>query len=345
MRSWQIRNILAAIAMIACCGVATAGTESAPPKQPQTSSEVQSESKQQTKKATPVRKKGKAKSTSKSAATAKTEQGAGNKVKPPEKVAVKTLKPAPKVEKAVSITDKPAPKVKKAASITDKPVPMVERAAAITDKPAPRLVKAPALAGKYAKAPAPGSITVAPSSTGPPNGMQETGFKDRARWAPTQCIDTDKSLEGTVRAIDKEASRGDGKVGGRMAEEFRVPPEALLSERTRLSAGWGELVVAHTLLANTKSGVTIDQLFDMRAEGMGWGQIAHGLGLKQNDVVKAVRTEGQVMRGKSKPDGSAAPIASLEPQDGLDGTMHSGAPTSEAGATDTETTVPETAEE
>jgi hypothetical protein len=179
-------------------------------------------------------------------------------------------------------------------------------------------------------------ITGALSNAGTTADVEVHGIEERARWAPKYCTDTDNKLEGTLRAVDKEAAKGDGAVSVRMVAEFRISPEAILSERTRLSAGWGELLVAHTLLANTKSGITIDHLFDMRDEGMGWGQIAHGLGLKQNEVVTAVRAEGRVIRGKSKPGGSPSPIASVEPQEGA---MQSGAQTSEVGAGDVETSV------
>lgn len=196
--------------------------------------------------------------------------------------------------------------------------------------------KVPALKGEKVVPPAGITTGVTLDATPAPYvGLHE--IKERARWAPAKpCADTNKKLEGTVRAIDKEASKkGDRLVMARMAVEFRTPAEAILAERTRLRAGWGELVVAHTLLASTPSGVTIDHLFEMREEGLGWGQISHGLGFNQKDVATAIRAEGRVIQGKSKPNGSPSPIASVEPQVvGTEGKVHPGAPTPEIGTSD-----------
>jgi hypothetical protein len=323
MRSWQIRNILTTIALAVCCGVATAGPESASPGQQSSSSGVQSETKEagsetKTKKSTTARV---AKSGTKATASAKSKKAAAS---------AKTKKAAPaKTAKAVAPgnTEKTAASaktVKAAAPVKTVKVPALKSAKA---RDVPAIVTS---AGNMP--------TASPSgSTPPPPGLH--GVKDRARWAPKVCSDTDKKLEGTVRAIDKEASKsGDRVVSARMFAEFRIPVETIQAERTRLSAPWGELVVAHTLRANAP-GVTIDQLFDMRAEGLGWGQIAYGLGLSQKEVADAVQAEGRVVRGKSKPDGSPSPIASVEP--GMDATVHAGTSSPEVDAVDVGTSVPE----
>jgi hypothetical protein len=102
--------------------------------------------------------------------------------------------------------------------------------------------------------------------------------------------------------------------------------------------------VAHTLLANTR-GVTVDQLFDMRAEGLGWGQIAYGLGLNQKEVVAAVQDEGGVVRGRSKPDGTPSAIGGVEPRAVVDETAQAGSSTPDAGAVHGETSAPESVKE
>ncbi len=46
----------------------------------------------------------------------------------------------------------------------------------------------------------------------------------------------------------------------------------------------------------------------MRHDGMGWGQIAHGLDLRLGDVVSAVRSESRVADGTAKGNGKPALI-------------------------------------
>jgi hypothetical protein len=87
-----------------------------------------------------------------------------------------------------------------------------------------------------------------------------------------------------------------------------VSADALSDERARLDAGWGELMIAHTLDANAKTDLTMDQIFALRQEGMGWGRIAAGLGLSPGNVKGAVQAETRVARGIDRPDGRVAPI-------------------------------------
>jgi hypothetical protein len=329
MRSWQIRNILTTIALAVCCGVATAGPESASPDQPSSSSGVQPETKQsekavgsETKKSTTPRV---TKSGAKATASAKTKEA--------PTVETKKVAAPVKMEKAT-----PHVKTVKVAA----PVKTVKAAAPLKTEKAIPALKSEKARSVPATVTSAGNIpTAIPSgSTPPPPGLH--GIKDRARWAPKVCADTDQKLQGTVRAIDKEASKnGDRVVSARMFAEFRVPVETIQAERTRLSASWGELVVAHTLRANAP-GVTIDQLFDMRAEGLGWGQIAFGLGLSQKEVADAVRAEGRVVRGQSKPDGTPSPSARVEP--GMDATVHAGTSPPEVDDVDLGTSVPEAVE-
>jgi hypothetical protein len=332
MRSWQIRNILTTIALAVCCGVATAGPESASSEPPSASSEVKSETKQSTTGAASETK-------SRTAATKKSPPAAETK----KSTAARAGKGGTKAT-ARAKTKAAAPAKSKTTAQAK-----TEKAAG----PAPGTV-APAKTakisgpGKAAKVPhrvTGGGVGVLPSvpareSTTPDIGIH--GIKERARWAPPElCSETDKKVQGTVRAIDKEASKsGDRLVMARIAAEFRTPAETILAERTRLSAPWGELVVAHTLLASVP-GVTVDQLFDMRSEGLGWGQVAHGLGLSQKEVASAVQAEGRVVRGKSKPDGSPARIATVEPRAVVDETAHVGSPTPEVGVVNVGTSAPE----
>ena len=132
-------------------------------------------------------------------------------------------------------------------------------------------------------------------------GMKASA-KDRAQ--------VEKQLDEIEKQVENEGtSKGDAEVAGRVAAEFGATADALTAERGQYGRGWGELVVAHTLQANAKSDITVADLYDMRSQGMGWGAIAAGLGLKLGEVVPAVKSEGRVAMGLEKGDGKAATIA------------------------------------
>lgn len=135
-------------------------------------------------------------------------------------------------------------------------------------------------------------------------------IRDRATKMPaSDQVEIEKKLEGNAKDVDVEAvTNGDATVADRFAAEFGLTSEALLAERTQYGVGWGEVMIAHTLLANAPSGTTIDQLYALRGEGMGWGRIAYGMGLRVGSVATAVKTETQVARGTMKADGKTAKI-------------------------------------
>jgi hypothetical protein len=138
-----------------------------------------------------------------------------------------------------------------------------------------------------------------------------TVIMEKAKKAPVpEAEDTEKKLGLTVKKVDEEAAaNGDQTVASRLGAEFGLTPDALIAERATYKTGWGELMIAHTLLANAKSGVvTLDQLFEMRRNGLGWGQIAHGLDLRLGGLVSAVKAEGRVAVGAAKADGRPAKI-------------------------------------
>src|SRR5207244_1169896 len=104
-------------------------------------------------------------------------------------------------------------------------------------------------------------------------------------------------LEASAKRADDEAkATGDAKVAARLATEFGMTAEALMAEKNDLSTSWGQLMIAHSLAANSKTDLTVAQLIQLRGE-MGWGQIAAGLGLKLGETVSAVRAESKVATG------------------------------------------------
>ena len=112
----------------------------------------------------------------------------------------------------------------------------------------------------------------------------------------------------TAKHVDGEATPDEQKVSSRLATEFGMTGEALVAEKNDLGASWGQLMIAHTLMANSKTEIATKELVDMHQQGMGWGKIAAGLGLKLGEVVSAVNAESRVASGLAKADGKVAVI-------------------------------------
>jgi hypothetical protein len=174
--------------------------------------------------------------------------------------------------------------------------------------------------------------------TGPENkglDMAETKAADQAKpeleairtrartLSPKEAEATEPKIDAMIKGVDTEAAKADSKVPDRLATRFGITPDALVAEKAKFGAGFGELMIAHLLLSDEKSGttVTLDDLFKMHGEGMGWGQIAHGMGLKLGGLVSAARNEGREATGKGKPGGGEHGATASK---GAPGTMEHG---------------------
>jgi hypothetical protein len=158
-----------------------------------------------------------------------------------------------------------------------------------------------------AKVDASAKETAAVKSNPEMDKVKERGMKASAK----ERADVDKKLDEIEKQIENETiAKGDATVAGRISGEFGMTADALTAERSQYSRGWGELLVAHTILANTKAPITMADVFQARSQGTGWGVIAAGLDLKLGEVVNAVRTEGRVAAGLAKGDGKPAMIQS-----------------------------------
>lgn len=154
-------------------------------------------------------------------------------------------------------------------------------------------------------------------------------IRDRAKRMATKQRETvEKQLSSTSASVDFEvAAAGEAAVRDRLSAEFGLAAEALAAQRTELDAGWGDLMIAHTLLANTKDHLTVEQLFGLRSEGLGWAQIAHGMGLDANRFASVARSEASVATGTAKPDGKPARIESSTKATASTGTTVKAGPT------------------
>ena len=137
-------------------------------------------------------------------------------------------------------------------------------------------------------------------------------IRTRARgMQPSKRESIEKQLLTSSKRVDTDAAKlGEIPVRDRLAAEFGMTPEALAAQREVYGMGWGELMMAHTLVANANGELTMEQVDALRKEGLGWGELAHGLGLNTTGFVTAVKNEVSVARGTAKPDGKAPVVVS-----------------------------------
>ena len=150
----------------------------------------------------------------------------------------------------------------------------------------------------------------ADASANPDEALQKV--RDRAQKASAKGRAlVDKQLKKISADVGANAeANGKTEAAGRVASEFGMTGDALVAETDQFSAGLGEVIIAHTLTANSKTPITMSQIFTLRSEGMGWGQIAQGMNLRMGEVTAAVRSEGNVAQGTAKADGKIAMIHS-----------------------------------
>jgi hypothetical protein len=96
--------------------------------------------------------------------------------------------------------------------------------------------------------------------------------------------DTDKRIAITVDRVNQEArDRGQTTMTARLAAEFKVTEPSLLEDKAEYGLSWGELTMAHTLIANSPAG--------LGARGPGAAS-ARGLGLGRDRLRAPVSTWG-----------------------------------------------------
>jgi hypothetical protein len=121
-------------------------------------------------------------------------------------------------------------------------------------------------------------------------------------------IDMEKRIHATVAKVnDSVKGQGQTALAGRLAPGFGMTGEALLDEKGRLGWTWGDMVVAHALLANAARTVTLVDLETLRSDGLGWAPIAFGLKFHMEDLEDVIKAGGKIAAGLSGPgDGSSA---------------------------------------
>lgn len=145
------------------------------------------------------------------------------------------------------------------------------------------------------------------SATENPKVSALSEIRDRAESMPIDTrTDIDKRIGATVTRVNSDAStKGQTKIAAKLASAFGLTSDALLELKAEYGLSWGELVVAHTLLANSIVKVDLVDLASLRSDGLSWGAIAFGLRFHLEDLEEAIRAEGRVATGLSKTNGPA----------------------------------------
>ncbi len=136
--------------------------------------------------------------------------------------------------------------------------------------------------------------------------------RERAKQASRKALTKlERRLSELANEIDVQANlKGEALVANRVAPEFGMTGAGLLSEEAALNTRMGDLIIAHTLAANSRTDVTTQQLFELQHDGFTWARIAYGLDLRMDQVAGAVESEARVASGKAKADGRPAMIQS-----------------------------------
>jgi hypothetical protein len=132
---------------------------------------------------------------------------------------------------------------------------------------------------------------------------QRKAIEQRAAKVSAKTVaKADAELKKAANSIESKADHSE-QVASRLAMEFKSSTQAILQEKSETDASWGDLTIAHTLAINSKSGLTVKQLIELKHDGMGWGTIAAGLGMNLGSAVSSVKAETNVAKGLAKADG------------------------------------------
>ena len=125
-----------------------------------------------------------------------------------------------------------------------------------------------------------------------------------ATVSPKAATKTDSRLAAIARRVDADAAtQGSRTVAARLAARFGTTAAELRAEKAASGASWGQLMIAHALAEKAGPPVTAEALIAMHEDGMGWGRIAAGLGLKLGAAVRGVRASAHATQGVAKADG------------------------------------------
>jgi hypothetical protein len=153
-----------------------------------------------------------------------------------------------------------------------------------------------------------------------------TVVEQQAAKVSTHAMTTTRTkLEALAHQVDASAAtHGSAVVAARLAARFGMTVEEVLAEKAALGASWGQMMIAHALAAKASPVVGVAQLIAMHEDGMGWGKIAAGLGIKLGSAVSAVRAGAGAAQGLARADRSASVMRDHGAHVGVRGGMAAG---------------------
>lgn len=145
-----------------------------------------------------------------------------------------------------------------------------------------------------------------PLSQGAPGAaaMSTTGVT----LSPSQ-FQAETELVAELGPVEQEALRSETDLTTRLAREFGMTARQLERQRSTFGATWSDLLIAHTLAANSRGRLTVARFFELLERGQSWSTIATSLGFNLSQLVSAVRHEALVATGMMRPDGRVQSIA------------------------------------
>lgn len=124
-------------------------------------------------------------------------------------------------------------------------------------------------------------------------------IRERAEQMPIdRRLDMDKRIRATIDKVNDDAARrGQAVFAAKLAAAYGTTKDALLDEKATLGLGWGDLVVAHTLLGNSARKVALVDLATLRSDGLSWSAIAYGLQFHMEDLEDVIKSGGKIASG------------------------------------------------
>lgn len=101
-------------------------------------------------------------------------------------------------------------------------------------------------------------------------------------------------LDRTADSYDRVQIQPDGtlRVVDAISRETGVPPTVLETQRTQYRLGYGGLLIANSIAA--ESGRPVDEIIGLKQSGRGWGDIAHQYNVNVDSVVGRTRRVDEV---------------------------------------------------
>lgn len=117
----------------------------------------------------------------------------------------------------------------------------------------------------------------------------------------------DRQIDTRLASLDEETSRlGDQATAERLSQEFGVTVDVLNQQRTQFNADWSDLLVGYSILEQSRTAVTLEQIFSLRESGQTWTQIARSLRIPPGKLLRSIRTQTQTLTSSKTTRGGEA---------------------------------------